>query len=44
MAQSNKTLSPLRTRMLEDMTMRKLSARTQVQLITPQIFGVGRIR
>ena len=29
MAQSNKSISPLRQRMLEDMTMRKLSSKTQ---------------
>ena len=29
MTQSNKTLSPLRQRMLDDMTVRKLSPRTQ---------------
>ena len=33
MTQNNKSLSPLRQRMLEDMTMRKLSPRTQTTYI-----------
>ena len=33
MAQSTKAISPLRQRMIEDMTMRKLSPRTQTQYI-----------
>ena len=31
MPQSNKTVSPLRQRMIEDMTLRKLSEKTQIQ-------------
>ena len=33
MTESNKPLSPLRRRMIEDMTLRKLSPKTQTQYI-----------
>jgi hypothetical protein len=33
MTHPNKTISPLRERMIEDMTMRKLSPKTQTQYI-----------
>ncbi len=33
MAQSTKPISPLRVRMIDDMTMRKLSHRTQSQYV-----------
>ena len=33
MSQSNKSVSPLRQRMIDDMTLRKLSDKTQIQYI-----------
>jgi len=33
MSDSNKPISPLRQRMIEDMTLRKLSPKTQIQYI-----------
>ena len=38
MAHSNKPVSPLRQRMIEDMTMRKLQPQTQVAYIRSAMF------